>query len=150
MPTTNFFNEDIAAKATILAGQSAACWKRRDWARFPAKSTGARKFLPMWRMRSTERQMLSAVIEALADRLRLLLRTQLVCVLLRREGPFELKAVSADTPQLATSARARHDRQTLRFAADLAQRAVAAAEPITLSIGADVHSLGKSGVSREC
>ena len=84
----------------------------------------------------------SSVIEALADRLRLLLRTKLVCVLLRREGPFELKAVSADTPQLATSARARHDRQTLRFAADLAQRAVAAGEPITLSIGADVHSLG--------
>ena len=83
------------------------------------------------------------MIEALADRLRLLLRTKLVCVLLRREGPFELKAVSADTPQLATSARARHDRQTLRFAADLAQRAVTAAEPITLSIGAEVHSLGK-------
>ena len=53
-----------------------------------------------------------------------------------------MKAVSAETPQLATSARARHDRQTLRFAADLAQRAVAAGEPITLSIGADVHSLG--------
>ena len=70
------------------------------------------------------------------------MRTKLVCVLLRREGPFELKAVSAETPQLATSARARHDRQTLRFAADLAQRAVAAGEPITLSIGADVHSLG--------
>lgn len=83
-----------------------------------------------------------AVIEALADRLRGLLRTPLVCVLSRREGPFELKAVSADTPQLAASARARHDRQTLRFAADLAQRAIAAGEPITLSIGADVHSLG--------
>ncbi|HEV2688433.1 MAG TPA: GAF domain-containing protein, partial [Bryobacteraceae bacterium] len=30
----------------------------------------------------------------------------------------------------------------MRFAADLAQRAVAAGEPITLSIGAEVHSLG--------
>src|SRR5207302_5211554 len=55
---------------------------------------------------------------------------------------FELKAVSAESPQLANSARERHDRQTLRFAADLAQRAIAAGEPITLSIGADVHSLG--------
>src|SRR6202042_3423008 len=53
-----------------------------------------------------------------------------------------LKAVSAETPQLANAARARHDRQTLRFAADLAQRAVTAGAPITLSIGADVHSLG--------
>jgi two-component system NtrC family sensor kinase len=71
-----------------------------------------------------------------------LLRTRLVCVLLRREGPFELRAVSAETPQLANSARARHDRHTVRFAADLAQRAVAAGEPITVSIAADAHSLG--------
>ncbi|HZC25067.1 MAG TPA: GAF domain-containing protein, partial [Candidatus Binatia bacterium] len=84
----------------------------------------------------------SAVIEALADRLRLLLRTRLVCILLRRDGPFELKAVSAETPQLATSVRARHDRHTVRFASDLAQRAIAVGEPITLSIGAEVHSLG--------
>ena len=51
-----------------------------------------------------------AVIEALADRLRLLLRTRLVCVLLTPQGAFELRAVSAETPQLANSARARHDR----------------------------------------
>jgi len=71
-----------------------------------------------------------------------LLRAPLVCVLLKRDGPFELRAVSAETPQMANSVRARHDRQTLRFAADLAQRAVSAGEPITLSIGAEVHSLG--------
>jgi PAS domain S-box-containing protein len=82
------------------------------------------------------------VIEAVADRVRVLLRTRLVCILLKREGPFELRAVSAETPQLATSARSRHDRQTLRFAADLAQRAVAAGEPLTLSLGTEAHSLG--------
>jgi PAS domain S-box-containing protein len=83
-----------------------------------------------------------SVIEALADRLRLLLRTRMVSVLLRRDGPFELRAVSAETPQLATSFRARHDRKTVRFAADLAQRAVAAGEPISVSISGDQHSLG--------
>ena len=77
-----------------------------------------------------------------ADRLRLLLRTRLVSVLLRREGPFELRAVSAETPQLANSFRARHDRQTIRFAADLAQRAVSAGEVITISVSSDQHSLG--------
>jgi PAS domain S-box-containing protein len=139
----DFFNEDRASKAMIVAGQLGS-------------------LLEAARLRESSRQELrrtetladvahalhgapdvSAVIEALADRLRILLRTKLVCVLLRREGPFELKAVSAETPQLAIAARVRHDRQTLRFAADLAQRAVAAGEPITLSIGADVHSLGK-------
>ena len=138
----DFFNEDIAAKATILAGQlgslleasrlGEACREEQRRAEILADVAHALHGTPD----------VSAVIEALADRLRLLLRTKLVCVLLRREGPFELKAVSAETPQLAHSARARHDRQTLRFAADLAQRAVAAGEPITLSIGADVHSLG--------
>jgi two-component system NtrC family sensor kinase len=137
-----FFNEDLAAKATILAGQlgslleaarlGEACQEEHRRAEILADVALALHGTPD----------VSAVIEALADRLRLLLRTRLVCVLLRREGPFELKAVSAETPQLATSARARHDRQTLRFAADLAQRAVTAGEPITLSIGADVHSLG--------
>jgi two-component system NtrC family sensor kinase len=141
----DFFNEDRAAKATIVAGQLGG-------------------LLEAARLRESSRQELrrtetladvahalhgapdvSAVIEALADRLRILLRTKLVCVLLRREGPFELKAVSAETPQLAIGARARHDRQTLRFAADLAQRAVAAGEPITLSIGADAHNFHSMG-----
>jgi PAS domain S-box-containing protein len=71
-----------------------------------------------------------------------LLRTQLVCVLLKREGPFELRAVSAETPHLVTAVRARHDRLTLRFTSELAQRAIAAGEAITLSIGSDAHSLG--------
>src|SRR6266853_741059 len=60
----------------------------------------------------------------------------------RREGPFELRAVSAETPQLANSFRAGHDRQTIRFAADLAQRAVSAGESITISISSEQHSPG--------
>ncbi len=142
----NFFNEGIASKATTLAGQLGSLL---ETARLGEASNDA----------SGEEQRraeiladvahvlhgspdVSAVIEALADRLRLLLRTRLVCILFRREGPFELKAVSAETPQLATSVRARHDRHTVRFAADLAQRAISVGEPITLSIGAEVHSLG--------
>jgi PAS domain S-box-containing protein len=138
----DFFNEDLSAKATILAGQLGTLLES---ARLGAASREEHRRAEILAdvahvLHGTPD--VAAVIEALADRLRLLLRTRLVCVLLRREGPFELKAVSAETPQLATSARARHDRQTLRFAADLAQRAVTAGEPITLSIGADVHSLG--------
>jgi len=137
-----FFDENLATKATILAGQLGTlleaarlgdeCREEHRRAAILADISHALHGTPD----------VSSVIEALADRLRLLLGTPLVCVLLRREGPFELKAVSAETPQLATAARARHDRTTLRFAADLAQRAVAAGEPITLSVGADVHSLG--------
>jgi PAS domain S-box-containing protein len=138
----DFFNEGISAKATILAGQLGSLLEAARLGEASREEYRRAEILADVAHVLHGAPDVSAVIEALADRLRLLLRTKLVCVLLRREGPFELKAVSAETPQLATSARARHDRQTLRFAADLAQRAVAASEPITLSIGADVHSLG--------
>ncbi len=138
----DFFNEDRAAKATILAGQLGGLLEAFRLHEASREEHRRAEILADVAHALHGTPDVSAVIEALADRLRLLLRTKLVCVLLRREGPFELKAVSAETPQLANAARARHDRQTLRFAADLAQRAVAAGELITLSIGADVHSLG--------
>ncbi len=137
-----FFNEDSAAKATILAGQLGSLLEASRLGESSRAEHRRAEILADVAHALHGTPDVSAVIEALADRLRLLLGTKLVCVLLRREGPFELKAVSAETPQLAHSARSRHDRQTLRFAADLAQRAVSAGEPITLSIGADVHSLG--------
>jgi PAS domain S-box-containing protein len=138
----DFFSDDLAAKATILAGQLGGLLEAERLSDTSREEYRRAEILADVAHVLHGAPDVFAVIEALADRLRLLLRTKLVCVLLRREGPFELKAVSAETPQLATSARARHDRQTLRFAADLAQRAVTAGEPITLSIGADVHSLG--------
>jgi len=136
-----FFNDDLAAKATILAGQLGSLLEAARLSEASREEHRRAEILADVAHALHGSPDVGAVIEALADRLRILLRTRLVCVLLRREGPFELKAVSAESPQLATSARARHDRQTLRFAADLAQRAVSAGEPITLSIGADVHSL---------
>jgi PAS domain S-box-containing protein len=137
-----FFSEDMAAKATILAGQLGSLVEAARLGEVSREEHRRAEILADVAHALHGTPDVATVVEALADRLRLLLRTPLVCVLLRREGPFELKAVSADTPQLATSVRARHDRQTLRFAADLAQRAVLAAEPITLSIAANVHSLG--------
>jgi PAS domain S-box-containing protein len=138
----NFFNDDLAAKATILAGQLGSLLEATRLTEVSREEHRRAEILADVAQALHGSPDVSAVIEALADRLRLLLRTRLVCILLRREGPFELRAVSAETAQFANSVRARHDRQTIRFAADLAQRAVSAGEPITLSIGADVHSLG--------
>jgi two-component system NtrC family sensor kinase len=138
----DFFNEDLAAKATILAGQLGNLLEATRLSDVSREEHRRAEILADVAHVLHGTPDVAAVIEALADRLRLLLRTKLVCVLLRREGPFELRAVSAESPQLANSARARHDRQTIRFAADLAQRAATAGEAITVSIGADVHSLG--------
>ncbi len=139
------FNESFAAKASLLATELGNLLE--------TASLGAAS-LPQHRraeILADVAQVLhgtpdvASVIEALADRLRLLLRAPVVSVLLKRdsrEAPFEVRAVSAETPQLANSMRGRQDRQMLRFASELAQRAIVAGEVITLSIGADPRSLG--------
>jgi len=137
-----FFNEDLAAKATIVAGQLGSLLEATRLVEVSREEHRRAEILADVATVLHSTPDVDAVTEALADRLRLLLRTRLVSVFLRREGPFELRAVSAETPQLATSFRARHDRQTIRFAADLAQRAVSAGEAITISISSDQHSLG--------
>ena len=138
----NFFNEDLAAKATILVGQLGSLLEATRLSEASREEHRRTEILADVAHALHATPDVAAVIEALADRLRLLLRTRLVCVLLKREGPFELRAVSAENPKLANSVRSRHDRQTLRFAADLAQRAVTAGEPITLPLGSEGHSLG--------
>jgi two-component system NtrC family sensor kinase len=136
-----FFNDDLAAKATILAGQLGSLLEATRLGEASREEHRRAEILAEVAQALHGTPDVAAVIEALADRVRLLLRTRLVCVLLRRDGPFELRAVSAETPHLASSVRARHDRQTIRFAADLAQRAVSAGEALSISIGSDLHSL---------
>jgi PAS domain S-box-containing protein len=137
-----FFDEDLAAKATILAGQLGSLLEATRLGESSREEHRRAEILAEVATALHGTPDVASVIEALADRLRLLLRTRLVSILLRREGPFELRAVSAETPQLANSVRAGHDRQTIRFAADLAQRAVSAGEAITISLSSDLHSLG--------
>ncbi|MCU1301195.1 MAG: signal transduction histidine kinase, nitrogen specific, NtrB [Candidatus Sulfotelmatobacter sp.] len=137
-----FFNEDLAAKATILAGQLGSLLEATRLGEASREEHRRAEILAEVANALHGTPDVAAVIEALADRLRLLLRTRLVSVLLRREGPFELRAVSAENAQLANTFRAGHDRQTIRFAADMAQRAVSAGEVITISISSEQHSLG--------
>jgi len=137
-----FFNEDLAAKATILAGHLSSLLEATRLGEASREEHRRAEILADVATALHGTPDVAAVLEAIADRLRLLLHTRLVSILLRREGPFELRAVSAETPQLANSFRARHDRQTIRFAADLAQRAVSAGEAITISVSGNQHSLG--------
>src|ERR1700751_1807313 len=137
-----FFNEDLAAKATIVAGQLGSLLEARRLTEVSREDHRRAEILAEVAHALHGNPDVAAVIEALADRIRVLLRARLGCVLLRQEGPFELRGVSADSPQLSKSARARYDRTALRFAADFAARAVAAGEPVTVSIDAVSHSLG--------
>jgi two-component system NtrC family sensor kinase len=137
-----FFNEDLAAKATIVAGQLGSLLEARRLTEVSREDHRRAEILAEVAHALHGNPDVAAVIEALADRIRVLLRARLVCVFMRRDGPFELRGVAAENATLANSARARHDRTALRFAADVAARSVAAGEPITVTIDPASHSLG--------
>jgi len=138
----SFFNDDLAAKATILAGQLGSLLEASRLTQVSREDQRRAEILAEVAHTLHAVPDAAAVVEAVADRLRVLLRTRLVCVLLRQGAAFGLRAVAAESPQLAASVRARHDRKGLNFAVDLATRAVAAGEPITVAIDPAIHALG--------
>ncbi len=137
-----FFNPDHAAKATILAAQLGSfleATRLSEQAREEQRRAGI--LAEVAHSLHSEAD-LSLLVEAVADRLRALLRTPLVCVLVRETTGFELAALSTETPALGISVRARHDRKSFHFASDLASRAIAAGEPISVAINPAAHGLG--------
>jgi len=139
-----YFNADLAAKATILAGQlgslleasrlSAASQQEHRRAEILASVAQSLQTIPE----------AAAAVQVLAERLRVALSVPLVCVLMRQAGPvFELRAVSAESGEKETAIRSRHDRKAMHFAADLARRAVSSGEMISTTIDPGTHALGE-------
>jgi two-component system NtrC family sensor kinase len=91
----------------------------------------------------------AAVMENIADRLRVLLHSPAVLVLVQQEKVqqekvqhekrFQLQAVSTEAPKLARSIRSRFEKNDLRSSLEIATRAVAAGERITVSIDGASH-----------
>ena len=138
----DFFNDAVAGKATILAGQLGSLLEAEWLSRASREERRRGEILAEVAQALPSGSDPGSVLEAVADRLRVLLRTRLVCVMLRQDSTYLLRAVAAESPQLAAAARARHDRKGLHFAADLAHRAVAAGELISVTIDPATHALG--------
>ncbi len=81
----------------------------------------------------------TAVMEAIADRLRTLLHSPAVLVFLQHEKVLQLQAVSTATAPLALAIRSRFKHQQLRSSLEIASRAVAAGERITVNIDGASH-----------
>ena len=81
----------------------------------------------------------AAVMESIADRLRILLHSPAVLVFVQQEKVFQLQAVSTEAPKLALSIRSRFEKNDLRSSLEIAARAVAAGERITVSIDGASH-----------
>jgi len=138
----DFFNEDLAAKATILAGQLGSLLEGNRLTQVSQEEHRRAEILTEVAQAVRGLPDTSTVAEAVADHLRILLRTRLVCILLREGTALGLHAVAAESPQLAAAVRAHYDRRTLQFAGDLAGRAVAAGETIAVAIDPATHALG--------
>jgi PAS domain S-box-containing protein len=138
----DFFTEDLAAKATILAGQLGSLLEANRLTQVSQEEHRRAEILTEVAQAVRALPDTSTVAEAVADHLRILLRTKLVCILLRQGTALGLHAVAAESPQLAAAVRARYDRRALQFAADLATRAVAAGETIAVAIDPTTHALG--------
>jgi two-component system NtrC family sensor kinase len=140
--TEETFSDDDAAKATILAGQLGSLLEANRLSQVSREEHRRAEILAEVAQALHSVPDATAVVEAVADRLRVLLRTRLVCILLREGETYNLSAISAETAQMASAVRLRHDRKGLHFASHLAARAVAAGEPILVSIDPASHALG--------
>jgi len=138
----DFFNDDLAAKATILAGQLGSLLEADRLTRVSQEEHRRAEILTEVAQAVRVVPDTSTVAEAVADHLRVLLRTRLVCIVLREGPAFGLHAVAAESPQLAAAVRTRYNRRALQFAADLAGRAIASRETIAVAIDPATHALG--------
>ncbi|MGO9124801.1 MAG: PAS domain S-box protein [Terriglobales bacterium] len=138
-----FFNDDLAMKATILAGQLSSLLEANRLTQLSREEHRRAEILTEVAQAVHVTPDTSTVAEAVAAHLRMLLNTRLVCILLREGTTVQLHAVAAESPQLAASVRARYDRRGLQFAADLTARALAAGEVIAVAIDPLTHVLGE-------
>jgi PAS domain S-box-containing protein len=138
----HFFTQDHIAKASILAAQLGSLLEAVRLSEKAREERRRTDILAEVAHSLHSEPDLGILVEAVADRLRALLRTPLVCVLARGESDYDLWAVATENPGAALSLRTRYNRRDLRFASDLANRAIAAGEPISVAIDPAAHSLG--------
>jgi PAS domain S-box-containing protein len=139
----DFFNDDLALKATILAGQLSSLLEANRLTKLSREEHRRAEILTEVAQAVHVMPDTSTVAESVAAHLRMLLNTRLVCILLREGNTVQLHAVAAESPRLAASVRARYDRKGLQFAADLTAAALAAGEVITVAIDPFTHTLGE-------
>jgi GAF domain-containing protein len=137
-----FFNQDHLNKASILAAQLGSLLEAARLTHQAKEEKRRAAILAEVAQSFSAEPDFRLLVDSIADRVRALLRTPLVCVLGREASGFELWSVATEDPVFAVSVRARQDRKGLHFASDLASRALQAGEPITVAVNPASHLLG--------
>ena len=144
----HFFKPDHLAKVSILAAQLGSFLEAERLAEQSREEQRRAGILAEVAHSLRAQTDPDRLVQAVADHLCALLRSPLVCILVREPAGYELWAVATQTPSAAVSVRAGFDQKAsgrtekdLQFASDLAHRAVAAGELITAAIDPANHSL---------
>ena len=133
------FDEDAVAKVTIMASQLGAALEALRLNQLASEEHRRASILVEVASALHGLPDIAVVVENIADRLRILLHSPAVLVFVQQEKRFELQAVSTETPRLALSIRSRFQQNQLRSALEIATRAIAAGERMTVSIDGASH-----------
>jgi PAS domain S-box-containing protein len=138
------FDDDAVAKVTILAAQLGTALQALRLNQLSREEHRRASILVEVANALHGLPDTASVMESIADRLRVLLNSPAVLVLLQQEKTqqekiFQLQAVSTESPKLALGIRTRFQQNDLRSALEIATRAVAAGERITVSIDGTSH-----------
>ena len=133
------FDDDALAKVTILAAQLGTALEALRLNQLSREEHRRASILVEVATALHGLPDTASVVESIADRLRTLLHSPAVLVFVQQEKLFQLQAVSTEVPRLALSIRSRFQHNDLRSALEIATRAVAAGERITVSIDGASH-----------
>jgi len=133
------FDEDAVAKVTILAAQLGTALEALRLNQLSREEHRRASILVEVATALHGLPDTAAVMESIADRLRRLLHSPAVLVFVQQEKIFQLQAVSTEAPKLAGEIRSRFQQNDLRSSLEIATRAVAAGERITVSIDGASH-----------
>jgi PAS domain S-box-containing protein len=133
------FDDDALAKVTILAAQLGTALEALRLNQLSREEHRRASILVEVATALHGLPDTAAVMESIADRLRVLLHSPAVLVFVQQEKLFQLQAVSTVAPRLALSIRSRFQQNDLRSSLEIATRAVAAGERITVSIDGASH-----------
>ncbi len=133
------FDDDALAKVTILAAQLGTALEALRLNQLSREERRRASILVEVATALHSLPDTASVMESIADRLRVLLHSPAVLVFVQQEKLFQLQAVSTEAPKLALTIRSRFQQNDLRSSIEIATRAVAAGERITVSIDGASH-----------
>jgi PAS domain S-box-containing protein len=138
-PKASGFDDDAVAKVTILAAQLGTALEALRLNQLSREEHRRASILVEVATALHGLPDTAAVMESIADRLRVLLHSPAVLVFIQQEKLFQLQSVSTESPRLAFTIRERFEESNLRSSLEIASRAVAAGERITVSIDGASH-----------